>query len=91
MITRGRKKGTTRFILKPTNGVNKVCLAGDFTEWKPVRMRKQANGSYAITVPLSEGMHEYKFQVDEDWLLDPDNHQSTLNSFGTLNSVTEIY
>ena len=91
MITKGRRKGTTRFALKPSNGVKKAFLAGDFTDWAPVRMRKQKDGGYAITIPLSAGTYQYKYQTDEDWLLDPDNHTTALNSFGTLNSLAEVH
>jgi 1,4-alpha-glucan branching enzyme len=90
MFSNGRKKGTFRFQLQTSNSVKKVCVAGDFSDWEPVRMKKQKNGSYAVTMPLSAGSYQYKFQVNEDWLLDPDNHNNALNSFGSLNSVAEI-
>ena len=90
MITKGRKKGTIRFALKPSNGVKKVFLAGDFSDWAPVRMRKQKDGRYAITIALSAGTYHYKYQADEDWLLDPDNYATALNPFGTLNSLVEV-
>ena len=90
MITKGRKKDTFRFVLQTSNGVKKVCVAGDFSDWETVRMRKQKNGSYAVTIPLSAGSYHYKFQVDDEWLLDPDNHNNALNSFGSLNSLAEI-
>ena len=90
MITKGRKKGTFRFQLQAGKSVRKVHIAGDFSDWEPVRMKKQKNGSYAVTMPLSVGDYQYKFQVDDEWLLDPDNHNNALNSFGSLNSVAEI-
>ncbi len=92
MYRKGRKKETIRFIFKPNNGNTgkKICLAGDFTEWEPIRMRKQKNGEYAVTLPLSAGSYQYKFQVDEDWLPDPDNQANSLNEFGTLNSLAVI-
>jgi len=90
MITKGRKKGTFRFVLQASNGVKKVCVAGDFSDWEPLRMRKQKNGSYAITLPLTAGSYQYKFQVDDEWLLDPDNQANDLNPYGSLNSLADI-
>ncbi len=90
MFKKGRKKGTVRFSVTPANGVKKVCLAGDFNDWEPVTMRKQKNGSYAVTVPIEPGSHQYKFKLDDQWLLDPENHTHSANSFGTLNSVAVV-
>ena len=90
MFTKGHKKGTFRFVLTPANSTKKVFVAGDFTDWQPVRMRKQKNNSYAVTFPLAPGTYQYKFQVDDSWLLDPDNNDSALNSYGTLNSLARI-
>ena len=90
MITKGRKKGTFRFQLQTSNSAKKVCVAGDFSDWEPVRMKKQKNGSYAVTMPLSAGNYQYKFRINDEWLLDPDNHNNALNSFGSLNSVAKI-
>ena len=90
MISNGRKNGTFRFSLKVNGQTEKVFLAGDFNEWKPVRMPKQKNGSYALTIPLNDGKYQYKFKVGENWLLDPDNNKSIENDFGTLNSLAEI-
>ena len=90
MFAQGQKKGTTRFILKPDNGAKKVQVAGDFTNWRPVEMQKQKTGTYAATVPVPAGNHEYKFIVDGQWIVDPDNNAWALNPYGTLNSVAQI-
>ncbi len=90
MVTKDSKKGTFQFKLIPQNEPQKVCIAGDFTQWQAVRMRKQKDGSYVLAVPLPKGAYQYKFQVDGNWLLDPDNHANTLNPYGTLNSLIEI-
>ena len=87
MVKKGRKRGTIRFGLLPTNGAKTVKLAGDFSDWQPIAMRKQKDGSFAVTIPLERGEHQYKFMIDDQWLLDPDNHSNAVNSFGSLNSV----
>jgi len=90
MFAKGRKKGTVRFCLTHANGSHKVKLCGDFTNWEPLTMRKQKNDSYAVTLPLAPGTYQYKFQVDGQWLLDPDNQYNAVNSFGSLNSVAQV-
>ena len=90
MFTRGQKNGTIQFTLKPGNGTKKVQVAGDFTDWRPVDMRKQKTGSFAATVPVPPGAHEYKFILDGQWVVDPDNNAWACNPFGTLNSVAKL-
>lgn len=90
MFGKGQKKGTVKFSVKPMNGVKKVQLAGDFSHWQPVDMSKQKNGSFAATIPLTPGTHEYKFLLDGEWVVDPDNGIWALNPYGTLNSVAQV-
>jgi len=90
MITKGQKKGTVKFSVRPPNGATKVELAGDFNGWKPQPMRKQKNGHFTCVVPVAPGAHEYKFVLDGQWSVDPDNSSYSLNPYGTLNSVTTV-
>ncbi len=90
MIARGSKKGTYRFSVNPGGGAKKVQLVGDFTDWKPTAMTRQKDGSFAALVKLKAGTYEYKFIVDGQWRVDPDNGAWALNPFGTLNSVATL-
>ena len=92
MFSKGRKKGITRFAFQPCGqvSVGKVHLVGNFNQWNPHTMRRQKNGSYVMNVELSPGTHEYKFIVDEQWVVDPDNNAWSLNSYGTLNSIAQV-
>ena len=90
MFSKGQRKGTIRFQIKTPNNAKKVSLAGDFNNWTPTPMRRQKDGSFAVTVKLGAGTHEYKFIVDNDWVVDPDNGAWALNPFGTVNSVAMI-
>jgi 1,4-alpha-glucan branching enzyme len=90
MFARGTKSGTVQFIIKPSNGAKKIQVAGDFSDWRPVDMRKQKSGAFAATVPVPPGSHEYKFILDGQWIVDPDNNAWACNPFGTLNSVAKI-
>ena len=55
-----------------------VHLAGDFTNWKPVPMKRNAQGVYYLVIPVRElekghrvRNYEYRFQVDGIWQHDP--------------------
>jgi 1,4-alpha-glucan branching enzyme len=90
MITKGHKKGTTRFSVAPGEGVGKVYLAGDFNGWRPQAMRRQKDGSFVKIVSLPKGAHEYKFLLDGKWMTDPDHGAWALNAHGTMNSVAVV-
>jgi 1,4-alpha-glucan branching enzyme len=90
MILKGSRKGTARFVLSPSGQARDVRLAGDFTGWQPVAMRKQRGGRFSVSVPLKHGTYEYRFIVDGQWQADPDNTHWAPNPFGSLNSVAEI-
>ena len=90
MFSKGQKKGTVKFAIKSANGCKKVQVAGDFSNWRPVEMRKQKDGAFVATVPVGNGNHEYKFILDGEWVVDPDNNAWALNPYGTLNSVAQV-
>jgi 1,4-alpha-glucan branching enzyme len=50
-----------------------VELAGEFSHWKTLPMTKTAGGTWTRTLQLSPGRYGYKFVVDGDWTLDPNN------------------
>ncbi len=90
MFTACNKKGAVKFAVKPPAGAKQVAVAGGFNGWKPVQMFKQMDGSFAATVPLATGAHEYKFVVDGQWVTDPDNALVAPNAYGTANSVARV-
>jgi 1,4-alpha-glucan branching enzyme len=90
MISKGRKKATVRFAIRPADGARKVCLAGDFTNWQPVAMQKRKDGTFVRNLGIGQETFEYKFMVDGEWVTDPDNHFWALNAYGTFNSVGRL-
>ena len=90
MVQNGRKKGITEFSVAPMNGAKQVSVAGDFSSWKPVAMKKQKNGRFSIAKMLPPGLYEYRFIVDGEWLTDPDHSHWAPNPFGTFNSVAQV-
>ncbi|MCD6304234.1 MAG: isoamylase early set domain-containing protein [Planctomycetes bacterium] len=90
MVTKGRKKGTVRFSIKPQQPARKAFVAGSFNNWTPARMRKQKDGTFVLIAPLGRGTQEYKFLLDDQWVVDPDNGAWAMNPYGTLNSVVTV-
>lgn len=88
MVKNGQKKGTVSFILG--GKYQKVAVAGDFSGWEPVEMRKQKSGLWSATLSLKPGRHQYKFIADNNWLLDPDNAERAASAMGTVNSVAVV-
>ena len=89
MYGKGRKKGTVRIAYQAGNAKS-VGVAGSFSNWDIVRLRKQKDGSFVANVAVAPGSYEYKFIVDGDWQVDPDNSAWALNPYGTLNSLMVV-
>lgn len=70
----------------------RVTLTGDFKKWntKGIPMRRSPDGIWRRSIQLRPGRYEYKFIVDNVWQTDPNNNQTAVNSFGSLNSVKEL-
>jgi len=66
---------------------SRVQLAGSFTNWEPrYELRESAPGIWTITVPLTEGVHDYAFVLDgRRWVADPHAPQIG-DGFGGTNS-----
>jgi hypothetical protein len=71
---KGPLEGNTTFRLKGHKDAKAVYLAGDFNHWDPTGqpMVKDRDG-WIVRIDLTPGKYDYKFVVDGDWILDPDN------------------
>jgi 1,4-alpha-glucan branching enzyme len=77
-----------------------VFVAGTFNDWKPDAAPLRAdlpNGKWAVTLPLPQGRHEFKFVVDGAWCCEPGcEHEyrgcpkCVPNEFGTMNRVLAV-
>ncbi len=70
----------------------KIDILGLNGEWKKgIAMTKRKDGSFTVDVNLlKDTQHEFKYLVDKKhWINDPET-VSTLNVFGTSNSVLSI-
>ena len=79
-------------FLYPAPAAEEVLLLGDFNGWDPLKhpMKKDENGVWKKIVMVPPGRHEYKFLVDGQWRLDPENQQICRNCFGTRNNYIEL-
>ena len=74
------------------NVVEKVQLAGSFTQWNPVEMEKsfeEPDEKWALKLDLPPGEYEFKFVVDGNWVIDEDQ-PTKLSQVGTLNNVISV-
>ncbi len=45
---------------------------------------------WSKVLPLTNGLYRYKFIVDGEWILDPDNTHREINEFGGENCVVVV-
>ena len=83
--------GSTSFEWNGNAAVEKVQLAGSFTQWKPVEMEKNsaADEKWALKLDLSPGEYEFKFVVDGNWVHDELLPTKT-DEEGTKNNVIKV-
>jgi hypothetical protein len=74
-------------LLKSKN----IYIVGSFNNWeeKALRMNKTKDG-WETTFALPPGKHLYKFLVDGQWILDPNNNLEETDGNGNVNSVLII-
>ena len=79
------------FQLKGYLNARNVVLAGSFNGWREdeLYMKKTSNG-WELPYTLGPGNYEYKFKVDDQWILDPANATRVPNEHQTGNSFLII-
>jgi 1,4-alpha-glucan branching enzyme len=79
------------FRLKGFSNAQRVYLAGDFNNWNPTAfLMKRQGDEWVFTVNLTRGKQRYKFIVDGNWILDPNNKLWEQNEHNTGNSIVWI-
>ena len=80
------------FSLPDHLDAKEVILAGSFNNWNEqnFKMKKQLDG-WHFNVPLPPGKHYYKFIVDGQWIVDPNNKLQQHDRNGYVNSVLLIH
>ncbi|OGV48020.1 MAG: hypothetical protein A2X49_13355 [Lentisphaerae bacterium GWF2_52_8] len=81
-----------QFELSAKSG-SQVFVAGTFNNWNPRASRLKDNpdsGHFKATLRVPRGTHEYKFIVNDIWILDPKNAKWATNACGSLNSMLYV-
>lgn len=84
-------KGNTTFRLKGHPKARLVAVAGSFNDWNQSQVicGKEAD-EWVCRIDLAPGKYTYKFIVNGDWLLDPDNPDTEEDERGITNSVLVV-
>ena len=84
-------KEYTAFKLKGYTNATKVILAGSFNNWNEHELvMKKMDYGWKYVLPLTGGKHHYKFIVDGQWIVDPNNSVKEYDGHGNINSVCMI-
>lgn len=70
-----------------------VSVVGDFNDWAIdlAPMQKFAGGTWAVTIPIKPGRHEYSFVVDgKKWMADPRAPKAKDSDYGKPGSVIVV-
>ena len=80
-----------RFVLFQP-GVQKVELAGSFTQWQRVSMKQIGNSGYwELNFPVASGEHRFAYILDNDrQIADPTLPGRERDDFGGVNSILSI-
>ena len=84
-------KGSTTFRLKGHPNARVVAVAGSFNEFNQSQLLcgKEAD-EWVCRIDLAPGKYTYKFVIDGDWILDPDNTNTEDDERGFTNSVLVV-
>jgi hypothetical protein len=67
-----------------------VELAGDFTNWEPIALRRRRGDSWEVTLPIEPGRHELNVRVDGgEWGIPP-GIDATRDEFGGVVGVLVV-
>jgi hypothetical protein len=81
-------KGNTTFRLQGYPDAGVVTLAGTFNNWDQSQLVcGREDGVWVCRVDLEPGEYTYKFIVDGNWVLDPDNPNTIEDEAGNTNNV----
>ena len=71
----------------------RVYVLGEFNDWKAdaeASLHKDDSGVWSGRVCLSPGNYQYRYFIDGQWVVDPDNPLRIVNANGTVNSLIRV-
>lgn len=61
-----------------------ASLIGSFSDWQPLSMEKDQEGTFRTAVDLEDGEYEYKFRVQsKSWFLEPEEWVEIVDPYAT--------
>lgn len=88
--TRVKRTGRVRVTFKyPARSAKSVQIAGQFSDWQPVEMKRGRDGEWQTIIELEPGRaYEFRYLVDgRQWVNDPAADRYVPNPFGAENCV----
>jgi 1,4-alpha-glucan branching enzyme len=81
----------TIFELKAYPYANSVYLVGNFNDWRAneIALKKDSINTWKCSYVLAPGNYQYKFRVDNNWVLDPTN-EVMVGEYENGNSLLSI-
>lgn len=89
VLSRSTTGARVRVSIAVPPGAHAVDLAGDFTLWEPVAMRR-SGGRWTVDVDVPVGTHHYGFLVDDEWYLPDDLHDVVPDEWGRESAILVI-
>ncbi|SFZ91768.1 Glycogen recognition site of AMP-activated protein kinase [Flaviramulus basaltis] len=84
-------KEYTAFKLRGYTNAHKVILSGSFNNWNENKLvMEKTDYGWKYVIPLTGGKHHYKFIVDGQWIVDPNNSIKEYDGDGNVNSVCMV-
>lgn len=78
------------YVQRPS--VTEVACAGSFSNWEQVSMTQIKSGLWFYkTAPLAKGEWQYKFVIDGNWVNDPSNLRTDLESGNSVLHVGMVH
>lgn len=69
----------------------KIYVAGSFNKWRNKELLLNNNGNgWELPLYLADGTHTYRYIVDGNWSVDPENSERLPNELSDFNSVVRI-
>jgi len=76
-------------VIRWKHGGEEVYVSGSYDNWTNKLRLNRSTEDFVAIVELPEGKHEYKFLVDNEWKIDP-NEPKVESGKGSLNNYLEV-
>jgi hypothetical protein len=83
--------GNTSFVLAAFPEAKLVTVAGTFNGWNSFHtLMRPTDSGWVVSMDLPPGEYEYKFVVNGNWILDPDNSRKKSGPDNNVNSLLTV-